>query len=397
LPYGVVGDVGGSAKFASDVNVQAVLCRIDSSLSTPSCALKPGKGNRVAITFISHASLPGEGGRSTIKETWASYSDSNPSASVPLIGSGFVKGLGNAQIVANPNAGGYGVPVSIWSPNDVGIGSVPGGACKADKGVGSVATCQLGEYLKNTPASELKTTCADVNNACDCPAVSGSENNFLSGHSQAVKKEGIDILDIDNNDGTLPDAGYFPGVDCNKQPLDDLTDDSDDSLFEFVFNVSNVVDRGNVDTNQDCNGGDCAIFHLIENLGADDSLSNCDGLNETSSGLYYISGPCNGMPPQVGSPGSPVVVVVEEEVTLNGQTNFYGLLFIRSKDQSASMKGAGGAKIFGSLVVEGDIDLSGSLHIVYDNTAISSDPNILPSNVKFARVPGSWLDATEGF
>ena len=129
LPYGAVGNVGGVSAFPSVVNVQAVLCRIDSSLQTPACAQNPAKGNRIAITFISQATLTNEGSTAVIKETWASYTEASQSSSVPIIGSGFVKGLGNAQIVTNANAAGYGVPVSIWSPNDVDFDGVANNVC----------------------------------------------------------------------------------------------------------------------------------------------------------------------------------------------------------------------------------------------------------------------------
>ena len=399
LPYGAVGNVGGTAAFPSVVNVQAVLCRIDSSLATPACTQNPARGNRVAITFISHATLTNEGSTAVIKETWASYTDASQSSSVPVIGSGIVKGLGNAQIVTNPNAGGYGVPASIWSPNDVGIGSGAGGACPAPGGVGSVSTCQLGEYLQSTPASALKTTCVTVNNACGCPAISGSENNFLSGHSGGTKREGIDILDIDGGDGTLPDITFFPGLDCNGNNKSDLSDTTDDSLFEWIFNTGVVVNEGGNTVNANCGTGgatNCASYVLEEELGA--QVVTCAALNTlgaSASGLYYIKGTCD-LPGQVGSPNNPAIVVLEGEAKVNN-TDFFGLLFVRSNNNSAVFKGVGNSKIIGSLVVEGDIDIAGTIDIIYDNTAVNSDPNTLPSNAKFARVPGSWLDATEGF
>lgn len=73
LPYGAVGNVGGTAAFSSVVNVQAVLCRIDSSLATPACTQNPAWGNRIAITFISQATLTNEGSTAIIKETWVLY------------------------------------------------------------------------------------------------------------------------------------------------------------------------------------------------------------------------------------------------------------------------------------------------------------------------------------
>lgn len=399
LPYGSVGNVGGAAGFPSVVNLQAVLCRVDTSLSTPVCIKNPVKGNRIAVTFISQSTLTNENSQAVIKETWASYADGNPTSSVPIVASGQVKGLGNAQIVTSPNAGGYGVPASIWSPNDVGIDGNSGGACPSAGGVGSVSSCQLGEYLKNTPVSELKTTCVTTNNACGCPAITSSESNFLSGHSNSTKREGIDVLDIDNNKGTLPDILFFPGVNCAGTNFSDLGDDTDDSLFEWIFNAADVVDEGSKVTNTNCGSAgtqNCAAFHLIDTLGAE--VIDCAALNAlgaSASGLYYIQGTCD-MPNQVGSPSAPAIVVLEGEAKFNN-TDFFGLLFVRSDDQTAEFKGVGNSHIIGSLVVEGDIDMAGTIDIVYDDTGVSTDPNTFPSNAKFARVPGSWLDATEGF
>jgi hypothetical protein len=399
LPYGAVGNVGGTAAFPSVVNVQAVLCRIDSSLTTPACTQNPARGNRVAITFISQATLTNEGSTAVIKETWASYTDASQSSSVPVIGSGFVKGLGNAQIVTNPNAGGYGVPASIWSPNDVGISGPATGCGTSNGGVGSFSSCQVGEYLQGNPLSALKTTCVTANNACGCPAISGSENNFLSGHSAGTKKEGIDILDIDGGQGTLPDVTFFPGLDCAGNNKSDLSDSTDDSLFEWVFNSGLVVNEGANTVNTNCGTGgatNCASYVLEEELGA--QVVTCAALNTlgaAASGLYYIKGTCD-LPGQVGSPNNPAIVVLEGEAKVNN-TDFFGLLFVRSNNNSAVFKGVGNSKIIGSLVVEGNIDIAGTIDIIYDNTAVNSDPNTLPSNAKFARVPGSWLDATEGF
>ena len=203
--------------------------------------------------------------------------------------------------------------------------------------------------------------------------------------------------------GALPDAAYFPGINCSGTPLDDDGDASDDSLFEFVFNASDVTERGSKFTNGSASSpalactpiANCAVNHLVTNLGAIQAV-DCSGLGPSSSGLYYISGSCDLPNGKIGSPTSPVIIVAEEDVKMNN-TIIYGMLFVRSDDQSAEFRGSGQAKIFGSLVVEGQIDMTGSLEIIYDNTAVSTDPNELPKNARFARVPGSWLDATEGF
>jgi len=82
IPSTSIGNVGGAAAFPSVVDVQAVLCRIDSSLATPACASSPAKGNRIAVTFIATATLTNENTTAVIKETWASYTDASRSRGV---------------------------------------------------------------------------------------------------------------------------------------------------------------------------------------------------------------------------------------------------------------------------------------------------------------------------
>ncbi len=397
--------VGGTAAFTTAATVRALLCRIDTSLATPACARLPVAGNRIAITLIADASLPNENSSAQMKQTWATYSASSPSAAVPLVASGLIKGVGNAQIVVSPNAGGYGIPAAMWSPCPIDIDantpSVIAGCAVPGPGasVGSVSTCHLGEYLKSTPENQLLTTCATVNNACNCPAINSAGSDFLSGHSGSVKKENYDILDRDGGNGALPDITFFPG-----NGIDKATVDNDDSLFEWIFAVSYEASEASTDsaTLQNCTvtaafdaakPTNCAVAALENDLGAQ-SIANCSGLGPDSSGIYYVRGTCN-LPDQVGSPGNFVIVVVNDSATLNG-TIFYGMLFIRSNNNSAEFKGVGNSKVFGSVVVQGEVDIAGTLDLVYVDTSVSADVNTLPTSAKFALVPGSWLDNQSG-
>ena len=130
--------VGGTADFAADTTVGALLCRLDTTdMANVHCDLEPASGNRIALTLVGQATLTGEGADAVVKESWATYNTFVPSAAVPLVASGLVKGLGNAQIVAAPNSGGYGLPASIWTPNDADVDTN-----------GSVTTCHIGDFLK---------------------------------------------------------------------------------------------------------------------------------------------------------------------------------------------------------------------------------------------------------
>lgn len=417
VPYGAVGNVGGGAGFPSTVEVQAVLCRIDTTLPVPTCIQNPSAGNRIAITFISRAALDNENSTAVIKETWASFNTSAFSSAVPLVASGIVKGLGNSQIVASPNAGGYGVSASMWSPNNIGFGTKNTNACtdgsdNSAGGLGSSSTCQIEDYLFGTSIqpNAIKTDCAANGAKCGCPNIDG---RYLSGHVTSDKAEGIDILDVDSNNGPLPDIDFYPGTSCAGVQRDNSTDPLDDSLFEWIFNVDVVPEgvattKGTSSVLQNCSSGqaspndkDCAVAALVNDLGA--TTTSCAGLNalgSAASGLYYVTdvGGCNFKNSTGGSIGSPtqsVVVVVEQSADI--QVNFYGLLFVRSKNNTADVDIQGNNKLFGAMAIEGDIKVTGTIDIVYDDVSISTDPFTFPKSAKFARVPGSWLDASQGF
>jgi hypothetical protein len=384
----------GTTRFAGTVTVNALLCLIGFDLTNPAspiprCEASPANGSgNVAVTLVADAALTGEGSSATLKETWATVGQVNPMAAVPLIASGLVQGLGNAQIVAAPNAGGFGLAASMWSPNNIDIGST--GSCGGG-GVGSVSTCHIGEFLKSTPRSELKTTCATVNNACGCPSVTASGTDFLSGHSGATRREGLDILDRDGNCGDVPDITFFP-----REPWDRPTDPTDDSVFEYIFGVDYVVSEGSTTVNTNCGTTgtqNCADFAMLEDFGAT-QLANCSSLNTSSSGIFYVKGNCDVN--DIGSATSPVIVVVDGNVSINGNRTFFGMLFVRSNNDSAQVTGTGNFKIFGSLVIEGNINLTGSIDIVYDSTAASTNPNELPASARFGKVSGSWLDSRAG-
>lgn len=422
LPYGAINTVG-AAGFASTVNVQAVLCRVDTTLTTPACRELPLGGNRITVTLISSATLTDENTNAVIKETWASFSTSAFSSAVPLVASGIVKGLGNSQIVASPNAGGFGVAASMWSPNNIGFGtknSNPVG-CAATGGLGSSSTCHVEDYLFGTTVepSNIKTGCAG--NVCGCPS---DEGRYLSGHVGSDKAEGIDILDVDkipgdpdysDGFGPLPDIAFYPGRDCTGNQMDSDSDPLDDSLFEWTFGVDVVAEefkpnKGTAIVRQDCsvtgspelvnslNNKDCAVAALVNDLAAQSvSCATLKGIGKDATGLYYVTDPggCNFGANQIGSPTQSVVVVVEQNVDIGA--NFFGLLFVRSKNNTADVNIQGNTKLFGALVIEGDIKVTGNIDIVYEDVSVSSDPFTFPKSARFARVPGSWLDATTGF
>jgi hypothetical protein len=419
--------MGGASAYTASANVRALLCRLDTSNPADvKCALEPVAGNRVALTLISDAALGSESAQGAVKETWATYSNFTPSATVPLVASGLVKGLGNGQIVANPSATGKGknVHASIWSPNNVSIDGSGGG------GVGSFVTCQLAEFTGQPQGNEMtmqqvKTTCPTATGnspPCNCPkAPSEFRMEDWSGHGTgggSTLHKGNDVLDvaaggepvcdvsknvITNGCRTLPNINFFPGGDAANNPMDDAGVLNDDSLFEYIFGVDYVVaDRDGTGTRlNNCGPSgtqNCVEYAMVEEFGAT-VVDDCADLSSASTGIIYVPNPCGALSQQIGTPDNPVVVVINQdsaELKLKQGTLFYGLLFVHSKNQSAQLDGTN-PQIYGSLVIEGDIKMTGSFMIVYDDTSASSNTHTLPKSAKFGRVPGSWLDAKTSF
>lgn len=414
---------GGNAKFTTTSAVRALLCRLDTSVATNvHCALDPVAGNRVALTVISDAGLTNENGaKATVKETWASYSNAVPSSSVPLVASGLVTGLGNGNIVANPDSQGNGsnLMASMWSPNNI------------DRG-GSYISCQLSDFTGQLSGGaewsmlRVKTDCPALaghgpgNPPCNCPKSPPEDRTMKedwSGHGTGgggTFHTGNDILDVSagepvcdstvnaitNNCRTLPSITFFPGPNAAGTPMDHAGVLNDDSIFEYVFGVDYVVaDRStNGWTLTTCGGGgqNCFDYAMREDFNAT-TVATCSGL--PSSGIVYVTAPCDSIGGTIGSPDNPVIVVINQgstRLTLANDLLMYGMLFVHADHNNADVQGQN-PQVYGSLVVEGNIKMTGQFLIVYDDTGVSTNTHKLPKSAKFGRVPGSWLDAKSAF
>lgn len=428
----VENGMGGTSAYATTSNVRALLCRLDTSdPANVHCAVTPVAGNRVALTVISDAALTNESGaKAEARETWATYSAAFPSSSVPLVASGLVNGLGNGQIVANPDsqANGSNVVASIWSPNNASVDGSGGG-------VGSFITCQFSEFTGQLTGDEMtmmdvKTNCPTATGnspPCNCPKSpdpTRTSKEDWSGHGTgggSTLHKGNDILDVSaagetvcdsttnviaNSCRTLPSITFFPGPNSSGTPMDHAGVTTDDSPFEYVFNVPYVVDDhdGTMTTLQNCGTAaneDCVKYAMLEDFGA--TAASCSDLGPSSSGLIYIEAPCSQLNMQIGTPDNPAIVVINQghaNIDLKNGLLVYGMLFIHASNGTAAGRAdvtGTNPQVYGSLVVEGDIKMTGQFLVVYDDTSANTNPNLLPKSAKFGRVPGSWLDAKTAF
>jgi hypothetical protein len=401
--------VGGTASFPATATVYALMCRVDATSTLAQddhCRRTPAKGRQIAITLIATSHLTGENASAVVKETWGTINKTSFSASTPLVASGTVKFVGTFTVVAAPNAGGYGIPASVWSPND------------ATENGGSMQSCYVEDYLDGLPESELFTNpgCADTH-TCSC-------NSELL--TQSHQPDGVDILDRDGNSGANPDITFFPGGDAAGAagshsyggtrrdyrevggvcPSAHPYCDTDDNLFEWIFGVD-VTGGDNTAVAQNCTvpaafggGGDCELAALSDMNFA--VLPDCSTLDSTSSGLFYITGTCNpphnGNPTVIGDPSHPVILVVNDTFSFGHVDDFFGMVFVRNEENNADVSGNGAGKLFGSIVVEGTVQhMNGTMDLVYMDTSAGNPDDPLPDTTRFARLPNSWLDNATGF
>ena len=235
-----------------------------------------------------------------------------PDAPLTLAG-GMAVG-GNFMVVANPNGGGPGVPLSIWTDSPVDLTN------------GSGTTCGQQEWADGT-----------------CSSSPYSEPGNLES-------------DILANDPGFPD-----------------------DLMQYVFGVEDN-DRGMLTLEQRAN----AI------------LTNCDGLNPSSRGLYIIDGTCN---PKsiVGSRAKPVILLIRDgDLVMNGNLQIFGIVFSYDShpDDATTydLKMSGGATVWGSLISNHEVGNSnGTYNAVFDAESLQNIQST-PGNTTLYKVPGSWRD-----
>lgn len=345
-------------EFPASYDSYAALCRLDLTIPTaPHCALSPSTGDAFYVTVVSRGTLDDEGATATVKQSFGTFHLLGGTPAVPLIAAASTIGLGNAQIVPNPDAGGFGVPLSIWSKGDAQVDGA------------SFATCQLGEWLDNAgnPAPTAEDLLNGVCESCTCNGLCPGYG-LLSGNAQACaeakdKLEGEDILDIDSNSSDavpkVVDSKYFP-----------------DDLFAYVFGVaSGAPEQMYLDTYAT-------------------KITDCAQLGPTNGGLYWYTGSGCSLG-DVGSLRRPVILVSDAVVTINANSQFYGIIFVRQEAGTGELlKATGGPQVYGSVVLEGGAKMAGNPTIVYNKAVLANIRNS-PDFVRYGPIPGTWSDTLQ--
>lgn len=346
---------GGGANFATSYQTFATLCRLDMTIpEKPVCSSAPTEEGTFYVTIVSRGQLVDESAEAIVKQSFGTFRLLGAVPAAPLIAAGTATGLGNAQIIPNPDAGGFSLPVSIWSSGNATIDQA------------SFASCQLGEWLANygTPAPSSSDILDGVCKSCTCNGLCPGYG-LLSGDAKSCavakdKIEGEDILDVDANysdaSPKVRDSKYFP------------TD-----LFEYVFEVPSSQSND----------------YLTKYA---KPLADCATLTAASEGLYWYKGTDCRLGNNVGSLQYPVVLVSDGPVTVPANGTYFGILFVRSNAGTGDLlKASGGGQIYGSVILEGQANIAGNPTIVYNKAVLKNISNS-PAFVRYGPIPGSWSD-----
>ena len=216
--------------FTVDYGVAPLLCRVAKPLAgdtSVKCATDVSLATKQRIgTFVSVARIRNETARATLTQTVGRYALLANAPNVPpILASGSVDLTGTLQIVTNPNGGGAGVPVSIWTRRDVSKTGTPN-------------TCYADEFFrygdKHGDAAIVGTTTKTI--VCDTCECTGDKSLSYDKSGNQVA-EGIDILDIDGNTaGVAGQVNRDVRPELNEFPCD---------LFEYTFGIKAWVDNTN--------------------------------------------------------------------------------------------------------------------------------------------------------
>lgn len=434
LPYDQARfqDVGGIAGngFPVEYGAGAAICWISrGSVDEVACATEPDDASNVfVLTMVGVARMPGEAARATATQTLGAYTlfDNLPELP-PIIAAGTVTLRGSIDVVANPNAAGPGVPVSIWTRSPVDPNGTPN-------------TCYIDEFFREgapNAANQGPTFYPDTTfvtcRGCSCP-----DNKSLSfGGAGPNSCPGIDIL--------APTKTRSAG--CTNEAANDIDPsnprDFPCDLFEYVFGIRawddvNPVDnfcetKVFVDNRLDDSdttevGADVAFLvdsaqHILApadspllaalGLAGDPRVRGCDGLGNLS-GLVWMMG-CTNIPANtdVGTPETPIVLVVDggQELRFNASTRLFGVLFGRhaslecdfrakggpdctigsATGGNASVRMNGGSQLYGTAIMQGEMHGSGTNAVIYNADVLRTIVNN-PDNFVFNSLPGSWTD-----
>lgn len=330
----------------STARVSAVFCQVDFSNPGGGCMSAPVVGEDIArssfvVTVLSYGYADCTDSTDTdtclvsahLALPLTSFNLARGSPPVPLTARTTFPPTGTAEIVPNPNAGGIGVPVSVWANANP--------ACSSGEsllGSGNWATCEYHEWYE--------TDDIPVGLACSAPSCSCSASEAISYTVGTADFMGIDLLeDVE-----------FP---CD--------------LFMFFFDVPR------------------SQYQLVKSTAK--VVEDCSGLGPESHGIYWISGDECRLDGTniIGSPKWPVMLIsAARNTTFTGNNNIYGVVFVTDAETSDAKWDASGTNIvYGSMIIDAELDsFVGTFKIIYNK-----DVSLLAAGSNgIGTISGGWRD-----
>jgi len=346
VPVGTTGILPGTTE---KVTVEALLCVLeldpDEDIPVQGCSTDRdiADGSYYMITLLARGEADCQGEADAdpcFAEALVSEQVSNFGATaggnspdVPLTTKSSFPPSGTAEVVPNPNAGGVGVPISVWMNKNSSCGG-----SEINPSSGSWSTCEMHEWY-GIDIKPDDMACPDSN--CSC----------LEDESISYTHAGFDRLGID-----LVEDTNFP---CD--------------LFEFYFGVPR------------------ANYEVVKSYAK--LIADCDSLDENSFGIYWVTGSScfinSGA--TIGSKDNPVLLVSAASLTrLNGGAKFYGVIFVTDVEKpEAELQSLGTNTVYGSVINDGLLGAyQGTFQVVWADDVSEKAAN----SDGLGSVPGGWSD-----
>jgi hypothetical protein len=326
--------------------VSAVLCQVDFANPVGGCMAAPAAtDNTLLSSFLITVLAYGYADctdptdtatcqvSATIAQPLTNYSIARGSPAVPLTARTTFPPTGTVEVVPNPNAGGVGVPVSVWANANESCSSGV-----ATLGSGDWATCEYHEWYETDEIPE------DM--MCTQPSCSCSKSEAISYTVGTDDLMGIDMLEDPN----------FP---CD--------------LFEFFFGVP------------------ASDYQVVKSAAR--VVADCDSLDSESHGIYWVSGPQCRLDGTnvIGSPQLPVMLIsAASNTTFTGTNNIFGVVFITDvEDPDATWDASGTNIVYGSVIIDAELDsFVGTFKDIYN-----ADVSMLAAGSNgIGTLSGGWRD-----
>lgn len=330
----------------STARASAVFCHVDFANPAGGCMSAPVAGDDIArSSFVVTVLAYGFADCTDITDTdtcrvaahlavpLTNFSLAKGSPPVPLTTRTTFPPTGTAEIVPNPNAGGVGVPISVWAnANPECSSGVP------LLGSGNWATCEYHEWYETDYIPDAM--------ACEAPSCSCSTSEAISYTVGVEDMYGIDLIED-------------PEFPCD--------------LFDFFFDIPK------------------SQYQLVKS--AAKVIEDCNGLGPDSHGIYWVSGPeCRFDGTNViGSPRWPVMLIsAATTTTFTGDNNIFGVIFITDvEDADAEWNASGTNIVYGSVILDAELDaFVGTFKVIYN-----MDVSLLAAGSNgIGTLSGGWRD-----